>query len=80
MKTSENDVWQGRALRTLFALKYVLGKERAQAWLSRLNRSLVDSFQEHLAKSGPGDVRPVATERSISLSDFRKNYQSTAWS
>ncbi len=76
MKTGETNAWQGPALRTLFALKYILGEKKANAWLSGLNARLVKSFERQLAKNGPGSVRPVATERDLSLSEFRDKYQS----
>ena len=76
MAVKESNVWQEQALRALFALKYILGEERASAWLSGLNNRLVQGFKEHLAAQGPGATRPVATEYGLSLTEFRDRYQS----
>ncbi len=76
MKPSTNKSWHGRALRTLFALKYILGEEKAHAWLAGLNQRLVNSYKSQLSKNGVGEVLPVDTERGISIEEFRKRYQS----
>jgi hypothetical protein len=67
--------WQGQALRGVFSLKYLLGKERIGTLFENVQENLVESLKTHFETEGSGKVRPVAVEHNIDLETFRTKYQ-----
>ena len=75
MGLGQTKSWQGQALRGVFSLKYLLGKERIGALLENVQENLVESLKTHFETEGSGKVRPVAVEHNIDLETFRTKYQ-----